>query len=139
MQVENINTNTNTKTITTIDSVSNSDDENSENIVEIKEFVLAFVIFTIGFFGTLFLTKNNKDAIKFLSNKVFIISFLTILFFSYYVFFIIKAETKHVKKLRVAAKHAFIAYIIALFSRLDSFVISTFAMVFLVSYFLHTC
>ena len=136
MELENVNT-INTSTINNVNK-NNNDDENSENIVDIKEFILAFSIFAIGFFATLFLTKNNKDAIKILSNKIFIISFLIILFFSYYVFFIIKSETKNIKKLRIAAKHAFIAYIIAVFNAIDSYIISTFIIVFLISYFLHT-
>tara|TARA_B100001093_G_scaffold314128_1_gene299734 strand:- start:1265 stop:1660 length:396 start_codon:yes stop_codon:yes gene_type:complete len=112
-------------------------DNKKEQEIEVTEFVIAFSIFIIGFFITLLFKNNSKQEIKFLTNKVFIVSFFIIMFICYYIFFKLELNSETNIKLYNATKHALLAYILAVFIRLDSILISPFIIIFAVSYFLH--
>lgn len=101
-----------------------------------KEFFYIFIIFLFGFLLSLINKKNLKDEINFITNKYFIISFIIVFSFSYYVFYHLKTDDLKKKKILLATKHALLSYIIAVFIRLDSVLVSPFIIVFLVSYFL---
>tara|TARA_B100001093_G_scaffold477185_1_gene504215 strand:+ start:557 stop:967 length:411 start_codon:yes stop_codon:yes gene_type:complete len=116
-----------------IDNVINP----TENYLdEKKEFFYIFIIFLFGFLLSLINKKNLKDEIKFITNKYFLLSFILIFSFCYYIFYHLKIDDLKRKKILLATKHALLSYVIAVFIKLDSILISPFIIVFLVSYFL---
>jgi hypothetical protein len=114
------------------------------NNTEIYEFIFS-IIFLIGVtILSIIVNKNSPKAKKLIFNKYFILFFILIILFSYFILFIffnndtITDENLKIKKrIKIATKHAIIAYIIAIFTQLDSIIIAPFIVVWVVSYFLN--
>lgn len=110
---------------------------------EIIKFVIAIISLIIITIGSVLINKNKKNALNLLSNKYFIVSFVLIIIFSYYVMFVLyendeEGDEKDLKKKRVkiATKHALIAYVIAIFTHIDSIILAPFLLIWIMSYFL---
>ena len=114
------------------------------NNTEIYEFMFS-IIFLIGVtILSIIVNKNSSKAKKLIYNKYFILFFILIILFSYFILFIffnndtITDENLKIKKrIKIATKHAIIAYIISIFTQLDSIIIAPFIVVWVVSYFLN--
>tara|TARA_Y100000748_G_C15214820_1_gene378845 strand:+ start:69 stop:443 length:375 start_codon:yes stop_codon:yes gene_type:complete len=110
---------------------------------EIIKFFLAIISLIIITIGSIIINKNQEKAIKFITNKYFIISFVAIIILSYYVMFILYEDDKagdekdiKRKRLKIATKHALIGYVIAIFTQLDSIIFAPFLIIWIMSYFL---
>tara|TARA_B100000482_G_C12386124_1_gene211058 strand:- start:71 stop:445 length:375 start_codon:yes stop_codon:yes gene_type:complete len=110
---------------------------------EIIKFFLAIISLIIITIGSIIINKNQEKAIKFITNKYFIISFVAIIILSYYVMFILYEDDKagdekdiKRKRLKIAKKHALIGYVIAIFTQLDSIIFAPFLIIWIMSYFL---
>lgn len=110
---------------------------------EIIKFLLAVFSLIIITIVSIIINKNKKYALNFITNKYFLISFIGIIFFSYYVMFVLyeddeASDEKDLKKKRVkiATKHALIAYVIAIFTHIDSIILAPFLLIWIMSYFL---
>ena len=110
---------------------------------EIIKFFLAIISLIIITIGSIIINKNQEKAIKFITNKYFIISFIAIIILSYYVMFILYEDDKagdekdiKRKRLKIATKHALIGYVIAIFTQLDSIIFAPFLIIWIMSYFL---
>jgi energy-converting hydrogenase Eha subunit H len=73
------------------------------------------------------INKNQKNAINFITNKYFLISFIVKIIFSYYVMFVlyendVEGDEKDLKNewVKIDTKDAVIAYVIAIFTHIDS-------------------
>tara|TARA_B100001250_G_C19749750_1_gene767150 strand:- start:1013 stop:1387 length:375 start_codon:yes stop_codon:yes gene_type:complete len=110
---------------------------------EIIKFLLAVFSLIIITIVSIIINKNQKYALNFITNKYFLVSFIGIIFFSYYVMFVLyeddeASDEKDLKKKRVkiATKHALIAYVIAIFTHIDSIILAPFLLIWIMSYFL---
>ena len=110
---------------------------------EIIKFLLAVFSLIIITIVSIIINKDQKNALNFITNKYFIISFIGIIIFSYYVMFVLYEDDevgneKDLKKKRVkiATKHALIAYVIAIFTHIDSIILAPFLLIWIMSYFL---
>ena len=110
---------------------------------EIIKFLLAVFSLIIITIVSIIINKNQKHALNFITNKYFLISFIVIIIFSYYVMFVLyendeEGDKKDLKKKRVkiATKHAFIAYVISIFTHIDSIILAPFLLIWIISYFL---
>ena len=110
---------------------------------EIIKFILAVFSLIIITIVSIIINKDQKNALNFITNKYFLISFIGIIIFSYYVMFVLyedneAGDEKDLKKKRVkiATKHALIAYVIAIFTRIDSIILAPFLLIWIMSYFL---
>lgn len=110
---------------------------------EIIKFLLAVFSLIIITIVSIIINKNQKHALNFITNKYFLISFIGIIIFSYYVMFVLYEDNeasneKDLKKKRVkiATKHALIAYVIAIFTHIDSIILAPFLLIWIMSYFL---
>tara|TARA_Y100000816_G_scaffold123537_1_gene86847 strand:+ start:1385 stop:1759 length:375 start_codon:yes stop_codon:yes gene_type:complete len=110
---------------------------------EIIKFLFAIFSLIIITIVSIIINKNQKHVLNFITNKYFLISFIVIIIFSYYVMFVLyvndeEGDEKDLKKKRVkiATKHALIAYVIAIFTHIDSIILAPFLLIWLMSYFL---
>ena len=111
---------------------------------EIIKFFLAIFSLIIITTASIIINKNQKKALDFVTNKYFIISFIVIIIFSYYVMFVLYENDEAVdennlkkKRVKIATKHALIAYVIAIFTQIDSIILAPFLLIWMMSYFLH--
>tara|TARA_Y100001980_G_C14545614_1_gene325282 strand:- start:1909 stop:2283 length:375 start_codon:yes stop_codon:yes gene_type:complete len=111
---------------------------------EIIKFFLAIFSLIIITIASIIINKNQKKALDFVTNKYFIISFIVIIIFSYYVMFVLYENDEAVdennlkkKRVKIATKHALIAYVIAIFTQIDSIILAPFLLIWMMSYFLH--
>lgn len=112
----------------------------TNEIIKFLFAVFSLIIITI---ASIIINKNQKNAINFITNKYFLISFIVIIIFSYYVMFVLyeneeEGDEKYLKKKRVkiATKHALIAYVIAILTHIDSIILAPFLLIWSMSYFL---
>ena len=121
-----------------------ADFEEKIKINEIIKFFLAIFSLIIITIASIIINKNQKKALDFVTNKYFIISFIVIIIFSYYVMFVLYENDEAVdennlkkKRVKIATKHALIAYVIAIFTQIDSIILAPFLLIWMMSYFLH--
>lgn len=110
---------------------------------EIIKFILAVFSLIIITIVSIIINKNQKHALNFITNKYFLISFIGIIIFSYYVMFVLYEDNEaddekdlKKKRLKIATKHALIAYVIAIFTHIDSIILAPFLLIWIMSYFL---
>jgi purine-cytosine permease-like protein len=110
---------------------------------EIIKFLLAVFSLIIITIVSIIINKNQKHALNFITNKYFLISFIGIIIFSYYVMFVLYEDNEaddekdlKKKRLKIATKHALIAYVIAIFTHIDSIILAPFLLIWIMSYFL---
>ena len=83
--------------------------------------------------GIIFLKKRERF-FKLISNKLFILSFMSVCIFSYYILSS-DEDTEQMKKLKEATKTALIGFIIAILSYLE-LTVAPFWILFIFSYYL---
>ena len=128
------NENTNTNADKTENITQNQKELSFYKRINQIQFFLGIVFFIFLVFSNIIIhNKSIKEALKFLTDKYFLMSFFSVFIISYYIFFI----KDYNKQLDVATKHALFAYIVSVFSVIDPIKLTPFVLVFMSSYFLN--